>query len=192
MIDMYSDPCRILHSCGCVHHCWPTCAANLPVLHSAYPRAMGRACRLTVSVVCSSSSAWDGAGIGNGRRGEPSPVMCCLGERVVGCVMYLGERVPGVMEDNGLVLYVCVCLVHVSMPGTQDHIITLATSTLGPAACITLLNFTLYHSIIICCDSSQHCLQLWCIKTHILYLLSAEEDSRLHSLTKDLHCDTSN
>ena len=73
----------------------------------------------------------------------------------MGCLMCLGERVPGVMEGNGLsittkdlgVVYVCVCHVHVSMPGTQDRIITLATRTLAPAACIPPPYFTLYSSM---------------------------------------------
>lgn len=109
------------------------------------------------------------------------------------------------MEGNGLsittkdhgVVYVCVCLVHVSMPGTQDRIITLATRALAPAACIPLPYFTLHiystvYSYSVRDYTHTHCLQLWCIKTHVLYLLSAEEDSRLHSLTKDIHCDPSN
>ena len=30
-------------------------------------------------------------------------------------------------------------------------------------------------------------LQVWCVKTHILQLLSAEENLKLNSLTNDLH-----
>lgn len=48
-----------------------------------------------------------------------------------GWVMYQGEMLLGVMEDNGWSITtkarggICMC-VFVSMPGTQDHIITLA------------------------------------------------------------------
>ena len=53
------------------------------------------------------------------------------GEESGGWVMYLGERVLGVMEDNGWSITtkalggICTS-VFVSMPGTQGHIITLA------------------------------------------------------------------
>ena len=73
---LYSDLCRILHSSWCLHCSWTTCSPGISLLPSAHTRALGGACRVASSVVCSTCGASHRAGSGSGCGGELSPVMC--------------------------------------------------------------------------------------------------------------------
>ena len=85
----------------------------------------------------------------------------------------------GLLPQKLLVVYVCV---FVSMPGTQDHIITLA----APAGQLcAYVSPPAKHAV------SARDLQVWCVKTHIQQLLSSDENQKLNLLTKDLHSDPS-
>ena len=110
LVLSHSTLCRVLHSHWCVHCCRPTCPASLSLLHPPHTRVLVRPGRFPFSAVCSSTSTGGRSSSGTGSRGRAA-----VGGQAGsgGCVMCLGERVPGVMEDNGLKssrCCMCVCL----------------------------------------------------------------------------------
>ena len=92
---------RVLYSSGSVHSRWAPCAPSISVHPPTPAPELGR--HISSTTVCSSGSVgcWPGTGFGCG--GEllfGAGQLVFLGESG-GWVMYQGEMLLGVMEDNG-------------------------------------------------------------------------------------------